>query len=143
MNAHSLQEQAAYAAAKYESLLTRMDEITDLMIAALAASDTDSALKLLDARSDVCNEISACSQSLDSLMGRLESKDPGLEALLKQVYANLTRLSDKQRACEALMASRLNECRSELMALRQERGLNQAYLPVKRAKKAIFLDSKR
>jgi len=142
MNAQSLQEQAAYAAAKYESLLGRMDEITDLMTAALAASDTDSALRLLDARSEICDEISVCSQSLDSLMGRIESKDPNLQTLLKQVYANLTSLSEKQTSCEALMATRLNECRSELMALRREHGLSKAYRPPKRAKNACFLDSK-
>lgn len=143
MNPQSLQEQAEYAAAKYDSLLGRMDEITDLMIAALAASDTDSALRLLDARSEVCHEISVCSQSLDALMGRLESRDPSLETLLKQVYVNLTSLSEKQTACETLMAQRLNECRSELGALRQGRGLDRTYRPPQRAKKAVFLDSKR
>jgi hypothetical protein len=143
MSTQSLREQAAYAAAKYDSLLRRMDEITDLMIAALAACDTDSALKLLDARSEICEEISACSQSLDSLMNRLESRDSGLETLLQQVYANLTNLSEKQTACETLMAARLNECRSELRALRRERGLTRAYRPSRQAKKAVFLDSKR
>ena len=142
MNATSLQEHAAYAAAKYDSLLGRMDEITDLMIAALAASDTDSAIKLLDARSEVCQEISVCSQSLDSLMARVESRGPDLRALLEQVYANLTRLAEKQRTCEALMATRLNECRSELVALRQGHGLNKTYRPTRQAKKAVFLDTK-
>jgi len=168
MNTQDLHEQAAHAAARYDGLLRRMDEITDLMISALAACDTDSALTLLDARSGVCEEISACSQSLDSLMDQLgrnegrcervvndtdniatgcsrrpDSRGTDLDALLRQLHANLTSLSEKQASCEALMASRLNECRSELMSLRQQRGLNHAYLPSRKAKKAVYLDSKR
>ncbi len=144
-----LLRRTSLAATEYNKLLLRMNQVTDHLLTAIERSNMRAAQNLLQARSDLCSKIDECGQSLGLLVQELYRNDSfdstnarGLQTILDEAQANLGSLIRKQADSESALAAKIKECCSDLAALRQGRGLRDAYRKAAPEENARFLDSK-
>lgn len=133
--------------AEYNTLILRLDRVSDEFLRDLEDSGIEAAHGLLESRSVLCTELAECGETLRPLVRELERTSSGADAelrgLLADIRANLLSLNEKQSACESALSARMDECRTELSSLRRHDELRGAYHGSSQEQNARFLDSLR
>ena len=143
----NLRDRALQVGGEYNSLILRMADNADSFLRALDASGIESAGDLIESRLVLSTELVQCGKALKPLVQEIEhagaGQDPELRGVLADIHSNLASLNEKQRACEAELSARMDQCRADLMTLEQHSGLRRTYTGRLRDQDARFLDSMR
>ena len=143
----NVRDRALQVGGEYNSLILRMADNADSFLRALDASGIESAGDLIESRSAPVRGARAVrggaqtARAGDRALGG--RSDLELRGVLADIHSNLASLNEKQKACEAELSARMDQCRADLMTLEQHSGLRRTYGGRLRDQDARFLDSMR
>lgn len=130
----------------YNSLLDRLDDTTDQLLAAICSWDTGEVQRLVEIRGRLCSEMSLRLAEMNDLINRAASGDSSGRDELREAVAHVQtkheHLLKKQAECAAALSAGLDKCKSDLINLNQRRDLRSVYRSPRTAGHARFLDNK-
>jgi hypothetical protein len=140
-------EKTLQASEQYQGLLDKMETLTAELMEAVEAWDPEKVERLVDERSDLCEQIVRSVRDLELLdkENNGASNSPALsnlDEIIQRSYAKQQELLTQQVEAERLLTRELQRHRPALVDINQQRELHQTYRRAPAEQNARFLDSK-